>query len=184
MAKKGKNNNNKGWHLAYELEGVAFGTADGVICTLGLIFGVAIATNNISLIIISAVAGGVANSFANSIGVFISQSAERGVQMQRKEIGHETHVHTKQETVLNAAFSFIASLAVLSILLLPFLIFNIGTALILTSILGIVILFTLGFMIAKLTRENRMKTAVIFVLLGIAGVVVGYIIGSLFKVNV
>ena len=181
MAKKG--NNSKSWQLAYELEGAAFGTADGVICLLGLIFGVAIATQSTSLIIIAAMAGGIADAFGNSIGFFISQSTERGVQIQRKKRGHETHIHTKQETILNAVFSFVATITVLFILILPFLLFSIWTALVMASAMGIVILFALGFIVAKLTNENQLKTAVTFVLLGIAGVVVGYVVGSLFKVN-
>ena len=177
--KNGKNN----LMLAYELEGAAFGVADGVICILGLIFGVAIATQSPQFVIIAAIAGGVADAFGNSIGFFISQSAERGVQIQRKKGGEVTHVHTKQETILNAVFSFIATLVVLGILVLPFLILNMSQALIMTTVLGIIILFIHGFLIAKLTDEHQLRLAVIFVLLGMAGVAIGYFIGSLFKVH-
>ena len=181
--KKNRKNNkkNNGWQLAYELEGAAFGIADGVICILGLIFGVAIATQNTNLTIIAALAGGVADAFGNSIGFFISQSTERGVQIQRKKGGEETHIHTKQETILNAVFSFIATIIVLGVLLFPFLIFNIWNALVMTTAIGILILFFLGIFVAKLTGENQIKTAAIFIILGIVGAVIGYFIGSLFK---
>ena len=183
--KKNRKNNkkNNGWQLAYELEGAAFGAADGVICILGLIFGVAIATQNTTLILIAALAGGVADAFGNSIGFFISQSTERGVQIQRKKGGEVTHVHTKQETILNSVFSFIATLIVLGILLFPFILFSIGDALIMTTALGVLILFFLGIFVAKLTGENQIKTAAIFILLGISGAAVGYFIGSLFKIS-
>jgi len=168
--------------IAPELEGMAFGIADGVICILGLIFGVAIATQSTTLIIIAALAGGVADAFGNSIGFFISQSAERGVQMQRKKRGNVTNIHTKQETIMNAVFSFVATIVMLFILLSPFLVLNMWSALIVTSSIGVLILFVLGFFIAKLTGEDSLRTAIIFVILGIAGVAVGYFIGSLFKI--
>lgn len=69
----------------YWMEGVAFGLADGIICCLGLVIGVAEATVNLpllerrSLILASGILGGLANAFGNSIGFFLSQETERSV---------------------------------------------------------------------------------------------------------
>jgi predicted membrane protein (TIGR00267 family) len=72
---------------------------------------------------------------------------------------------------------------VLGVLLFPFLIFNIWNALVVTTALGILILFFLGIFVAKLTGENQIKTAATFIILGIAGAAIGYFIGSLFKIS-
>jgi VIT1/CCC1 family predicted Fe2+/Mn2+ transporter len=62
---------------SYRLEGIAFGLADGLIMCLGLIIGVAEVTFETRLVIITGIIGGFANAFGNSIGFFMSQSAER-----------------------------------------------------------------------------------------------------------
>jgi hypothetical protein len=72
---------------SYLLEGIAFGLADGLIMCLGLIIGVAEATSSTNLVIITGIIGGFANAFGNSIGFFMSQSAERALELSRdKEI--------------------------------------------------------------------------------------------------
>ncbi|MEM2974434.1 MAG: VIT1/CCC1 transporter family protein [Candidatus Micrarchaeia archaeon] len=165
-----------------KLEGAAFGIADGIICILGLIFGVAIATQNAWLIIIAAVAGGVADALGNSIGFFISQSAERGVQIQMRRDGRKVHVHTKLETVESAVFSFVATIIVLCVLVLPFVFLDINSALLATSVIGMAVLFILGTCIGGLAGEDRLGQALLFVALGAAGVTVGFLVGYLFKI--
>ena len=66
--------------LRETLEGAAFGTTDGIICSLGTIIGAAAATNSSSLAIIAGVLAGVSNSFANGVGMYVSQATERGLQ--------------------------------------------------------------------------------------------------------
>ena len=83
---------------SYRLEGIAFGLADGLIMSLGLIIGVAEATTDPRLVIIAGVIGGFANAFGNSIGFYMSQSAERGLQiLEIVEHGVTTNVHSKTE---------------------------------------------------------------------------------------
>ncbi|MCW3993915.1 MAG: VIT1/CCC1 transporter family protein [Candidatus Bathyarchaeota archaeon] len=66
---------------SYRLEGIAFGLADGLIMCLGLIIGVAEVTSDTRFVIITGIIGGFANAFGNSIGFFMSQSAERAIQI-------------------------------------------------------------------------------------------------------
>ncbi|MCW4019635.1 MAG: VIT1/CCC1 transporter family protein, partial [Candidatus Bathyarchaeota archaeon] len=63
----------------YGVEGLAFGLADGIICFLGIIIGVAEATQDVRMVMISGIVGGIADALGNSFGFFISQSTERGV---------------------------------------------------------------------------------------------------------
>ena len=74
----------------YGMEGVAFGLTDGIICFLGIIIGVAEATQNVRLVVIAGIVSGIADALGNSIGFFVSQSTERGVQIHhKKEHGQE-----------------------------------------------------------------------------------------------
>jgi len=69
---------------SYRLEGIAFGLADSLIMCLGLTIGVAEATSDTQLVIITGIIGGFANAFGNSIGFFMSQSAERALQIRAR----------------------------------------------------------------------------------------------------
>jgi len=176
----------KGEGLGYWMEGTAFGLADGVICLLGLIIGVAEATANLphlesrSIIIASGVVGGVANAFGNSIGFLLSQEAERSVQIhERVEHGVETRVHTKGEVYMSGVLSFSATLLASVVLVFPFVFLDSETGLILSFLLGVALSFAMGSYIGKMSKQGSLKTGAKYVTFAIAGALVSHVIGDL-----
>ena len=173
-------NQNNG--TSYRLEGIAFGLADGLILCLGLIIGVAEATSEAKLVIIAAVIGGFANAFGNSIGFFMSQSAERGLQIHESvEHGVTTRIHSKTEVLVNSIFSFASTIAALIILIAPFIFFSISTASILSFTIGITMAFILGAYVSILTRENPYKGGLKYAVLAIVGAAISHLIADLFQ---
>lgn len=167
---------------AYYMEGFAFGLADGIICFLGLTIGVAEATSDPALVIISGILGGIANAFGNSIGFFISQSTERGVQIhETEEYGVKTRIHSKREVLMSGVFSFLATILALVILIFPFLFFKIPTAIVVTFSFGTILAFILGCYVGKLSRENPYKKGLKYAVLGILGAVISFFIGDFLK---
>jgi predicted membrane protein (TIGR00267 family) len=168
---------------AYRMEGLAFGLVDGVICFLGLTIGVAEATSDPTLVIISGIIGGIANAFGNSIGFFISQSTERGVQIhETEEHGVKTRIHSKSEVFMSGVLTFLATILALVILISPFLVFkNITTAIVVTFSFGMILTFILGSYVGKLSRENPYKTGLKYAVLGIVGAVISFFIGDFLK---
>jgi len=160
------------------LEGAAFGTTDGIICSLGTIIGAAAATNNTELAIIAGILSGVSNSFANGIGMYISQSTERGIQKAKLEEGHNTHVHSVQENIVNGVASFFATIIVSLAMVVPFIFLNLGSAMIISFVIGIGLLFILGVYTAKISKENMLSHGVQYSFLGAGGAVIGYLIGE------
>jgi len=166
----------------YRMEGFAFGLADGVICFTGVTIGVAEATSDPVLVIISGVIAGLADAFGNSIGFFVSQSTERGVQIHETvEHGAKIRVHSKREVWMSGVLSFSATILALIILLAPFLLFSINTAVIVTFSLGIVLSLILGGYVGKLSGENPYKTGLKYAVLAITGAVISYLIGDFLK---
>ena len=91
---------------SYRLEGIAFGLADGLIMCLGLIIEVAEVTSDTRFVIITGIIGGFANAFGNSIGFFMSQSAERALQIHETTYhGVTTRIHSKKEKYTNTFFA-------------------------------------------------------------------------------
>jgi len=166
----------------YGLEGVAFGLADGIICFIGIIIGVAVATQSVRLVVISGIIGGIADALGNSFGFFISQSAERGVQISNvEEYGQELRVHSKKEVLMSAVLSFGATILALVFLIFPFLFLSIFPAVASTFLIGSLALFILGRYVAKMSRESTFKTGLKFALLGISGAIVSYLVGDLLR---
>lgn len=163
------------------LEGAAFGLVDGVICISGMIIGVAIVTSDIRIIFISAITGGLTDALGNSIGIYLSGYSERGAQIHSQEHGIKTSVDSTQEILFSAILSFLVTLGVVAIMLLPFLFLDIGKSLIFCIIFSLMALSGLGIYVGKLSGEKPIKTSIKFVLLGIIGIVFSYFIGSILK---
>jgi len=159
---------------SYRLEGIAFGLADGLIMCLGLIIGVAEATSDTRLVIITGVIGGFANAFGNSIGFFMSQSAERALQIQTTEHGSTTRIHSKREIFTNSLFSFASTIVATLVLLFPFTCFSMSHAAITTFIIGTTMAFILGSYVGKISRENPYKTGLKYALLAVLGALISH----------
>jgi len=167
---------------SYRLEGVAFGLADGLIMCLGLIIGVAEATSNTQLVLITGIIGGFANAFGNSIGFFMSQSAERALQVhETKEHGATTRIHSQREVFTNSVFSFTSTIVAVLVLLSPFIFLSMNNATIITFIIGTTMALILGSYVGKISYENPYKTGLKYALLAILGAVISHFIADLIQ---
>jgi predicted membrane protein (TIGR00267 family) len=176
---------NQNQATSYRLEGIAFGLADGLIMCLGLIIGVAEATSDPKLVIIAGVIGGFANAFGNSIGFFMSQSAERGLQIHEAlEHGVNTRIHSKTEVLVNSIFSFASTITASIILITPFILLKMDTAPILSFTIGIIMAFILGSYVGIISRENPYKNGLKYTILAIVGALVSHIIADLFQIAI
>lgn len=168
---------------SYSLEGIAFGLADGLIMSLGLIIGVAEATTDSRLVIVAGVIGGFANAFGNSIGFYMSQSAERGLQIhETTEHNVVTKVHSTREIYLNSGFAFACSIAISILLLSPFVLLNISTAVILAFILGLLVAFLLGSYVGRISGERPLTCGLKYAIIAVLGAVVSHLIADLITV--
>ncbi len=164
---------------SYRLEGIAFGLADGLIMCLGLIIGVAEVTSDTRLVIITGIIGGFANAFGNSIGFYMSQSAERALQIRETtDHGVTTRIHSNREIFANTAFSFTSTAVVVLILLFPFLLLEMAYATILTFAIGTIIAFTLGSYVGKIGHGNTYKEGAKYAIIAIAGALVSHLIAD------
>lgn len=164
------------------LQGAAFGLVDGVICISGMIIGVAIASADLRIIFISAVAGGLTDALGNSIGMYLSGYSERGAQIHSQEHGINETVHSRSEILDSSILSFLTTLLIMVVMLAPFYFLDIAKSIIVCVIISIITLLGLGFYVGKLSGEQPLKTCIKFVGLGIIGIVFSYLIGNVLKV--
>lgn len=164
---------------SYRLEGIAFGLADGLIMCLGLIIGVAEATSSTRLVMVAGIIGGFANAFGNSIGFFMSQSAERALQIhETTEYGAATRIHSKREILTNTFFSFASTIAAVAFLLSPFAVLCMNHAIMLTFTIGIIVAFLLGYYVGKISLENPYRTGLKYSALAVLGSIISHLIAD------
>jgi len=164
---------------SYRLEGIAFGLADGLIMCLGLIIGIVEVTASTRFVIITGIIGGFANAFGNSIGFFMSQSAERALQIhETTDLGATTRIHSKKEILANTLFAFTSTIAAVLVLLSPFIVLPINQATILTFVIGTIMAFILGSYVGKISHEKPYKEGLKYALLAILGAIIAHFIAD------
>ena len=82
---------------------------------------------------------------------------------------------------MSGVLTFLATILALVVLISPFLVFNIPTAIVVTFSFGMILTFILGSYVGKLSRENPYKTGLKYAVLGIVGAVISFFIGDLLK---
>jgi len=169
-------------------QGVAMGMMDGLITLLGIVMGVGIATGDAKFVILSGLVGGISNSFGTSIGFYTSEQAERGQQLQfyrsksRKVKEADKYIHSEMDIYLETAVSFIAATLVLILPLLPFfLAIPVTSAMAACFAISILLLYILGFYIGKLHQEDRFRSGVKYVLIGMVSAAIALLLGELLK---
>jgi predicted membrane protein (TIGR00267 family) len=158
-------------------QGVAFGTMDGLITIVGVVIGIATATDSSAIVVISGVVAGVANAFGNSIGFYASELAERA-----EHIHENQHVSSMVETRRSTLLSFVSSLASMIVPVVPFaLLRDLQLAMIVSLTVALATLFVLGALVGKLSRENLWRFGLRYALLGLAGAVLSFVVGGFLK---
>ena len=164
------------------LEGIAFGLTDGVICFTGLAIGIARITRDPILVIAATLVGGVADAFGNSIGFYISQATERSVQKFSVEQGVETQIHSSLEVAMSGVFTFVATIIVLALMVFPFFIMEINSAIITMLAIGTVLSFILGYYMATIGGENPLKNAIKYAIITLIGALLSFVVGDALNV--
>ena len=213
------------------LSDIILGGQDGLVNVLGVLLGVAAASNNIKIVI----AGGLAATFAESISMaavaLTSKMAERDhfiseLEREKKEVkempGREAdeiryvykkkgfegkilndivkHVTANQELWLNSMMTEelelkkveqkdiyrgtwivgVSALVGSFVPITPYFFLLMKTALIVTLIFSVIVLFLIGAYKAKYTVGKPFKSGLQMVLIGMSAAIAGYLIGRLF----
>ena len=161
-------------NLIEGFQGVAFGTMDGLITILGVVIGIASATQNSGAVVISGLVAGLANAFGNSFGFYASELAERAEHIQENQ-----HISSMTETRRSTLLAFVHSLASTIVIVAPFVMFGLTYAMINSLILTLALLFALGTIVGRFSHASPWKFGVRYVLLGLAGAALSFMVGAL-----
>lgn len=172
--------------LEHNFQGIAFGLMDGLILLLGLLMGLSEATGEARIVIMGGIIGGIANSFGNAIGFYTSESAERGQQLKfyKGKNTQDVHkfVHSHSDILFSTLASFGATLLSLVLPIIPFFAVPVlGEAMLVSGAIAIVILAVLGYFIGKMNESDGLWSSVKYVVLGLVGAGLGFVVGDFLK---
>jgi VIT1/CCC1 family predicted Fe2+/Mn2+ transporter len=115
--------------------GLSFGLTSGIITTLGLMVGLHSGTNSKLAVIGGILTIAIADAFSDALGIHISEESEAQ--------------HTEKEIWESTISTFLSKLLFALVFIIPVLLFELSTAIIISVIFGILMLSILSFNLAK-----------------------------------
>jgi len=123
--------------------GFSFGLTSGIITTLGLMVGLQSGTGSQVIVIAGILTIAIADAFSDSMAIHVSQESENHIST--KEIWEAT------------AYTFICKFAFSAMFIIPVLLFDLFTAVILSVLVGLYLIFLLSIAIARARQEPAWK---------------------------
>ncbi|MCK4235038.1 hypothetical protein KAX75_11450 [candidate division WOR-3 bacterium] len=151
--------------------GFSFGITSGIITTLGLIVGLNSGTHSKLAVIGGILTIAIADAFSDALGIHISEESENR--------------HTAKEIWLSTISTLLSKFIFAMTFIIPVLLFNLTTAIIVSIVWGLLILGLFSFYLAREQKTKAWKVIVEHELIAIVVIVlthfVGYWISSLFS---
>jgi vacuolar iron transporter family protein len=121
--------------------GFSFGITSAIITTLGLIVGLNSSTHSKMVVIGGILMIAIADSFSDALGIHISEESE----------GKHSHKEIWESTISTFIYKFIFTLS----FVVPFLIFNLATGVVISILWGLILLNTFSYLLAKKQRKKH-----------------------------
>jgi len=157
-------------------QGVVFGTMDGLITILGVVIGIATATQNADAVIVAGLVAGLANAFGNTFGFYASELAERAEHIQEKQ-----RLNSMTETRRSTILAFTHSVGSTIVIVTPFSVLGLTNAIFLSLIFACLLLFALGGFVGKFSHASRLRFGIRYVALGLVGAGLSFVVGEVVR---
>jgi VIT1/CCC1 family predicted Fe2+/Mn2+ transporter len=144
--------------------GFSFGLTSGIITTLGLMVGLHSSTHSKLAVIGGILIIAIADAFSDAVGIHLSEESE--------------NKHSEKQIWQSTMFTFIAKFVFALTFVIPVLLFKLSTAVIVSSIYGLLLLGIFSFYISNKKKENRWKGVMEHVLIALIVIILTHYIGD------
>ena len=151
-------------------KGVSFGLTSSVITTLGLIIGLHSTTHSKLVVIGGILTIAIADSLSDALAMHISEESEN----------HHTEKQIWFATFATAIAKFVFAMA----FLIPVMLFNLDTAIIVSIVFGLLLLGGLSFYIAKEEHINKIKAVIEHLMIASVVIITTHYVGYLINMIV
>ncbi len=145
--------------------GFCFGMTSGVITTLGLMVGLHSGTHSELVVIGGILTIAIADAFSDALGIHISEESE--------------NTHTGREIWTSTASTFLSKLVVALTFLVPALLLDLSTAMVVSVIWGLALLSFLSFYVGKEEKGKPLKVVAEHVAIAVIVIVIAHYVGDL-----
>ncbi len=149
------------------IKGTTFGLTSGIITTIGLIVGLHSGTGSKEVVIAGILTIAIADAFSDALGVHISEESDEDNSDQ----------HVWESTFA----TFLSKLIFASTFMVPMLLFEYFTGLILSLVWGILSLSILSYLIAVQKKEKPISVIGEHLLIAVVVIVLTYLTGGFIK---
>jgi len=150
-------------------KGLGFGLTSGIITTLGLIIGLNSGTHSKSVILSGILIIAIADALSDSLGVHISEEA-----------GSKS---TKHKQVWESTIAtFVSKLVFALTFIIPILLFNLNTAIIISIIWGLFLITLFSYYISKKQNKSSIKSILEHLLIAVIVILATHFIGKYISV--
>ncbi len=144
--------------------GFSFGMTSGVITTLGLMVGLNSGTGSKIAVLGGIITIAIADAFSDALGIHISEEAE--------------NQHTQKEVWQSTISTFITKFCFALTFVVPVLLFNLQTAIIVSCLWGFVVLTLMSLKLAKSQKEKPWRVIGEHLLIAFIVIVITHLVGD------
>jgi VIT1/CCC1 family predicted Fe2+/Mn2+ transporter len=144
--------------------GFSFGVTSGIITSLGLIVGLHSGTHSKLVVIGGILIIAIADAFSDALGIHISEESENR--------------HSSKEIWESTISTFISKFVFASIFLIPILLLDLSTAIIISVIWGLLVLAILSFNIAKEQQKKPWKIILEHMIIALLVIIMTHYVGD------
>lgn len=144
--------------------GLTFGSTSGIITTLGLMVGLHSGTNSELAVIGGILTIAIADSFSDALGIHISEEFETN--------------HTKREIWESTISTFFFKFVVTMTFVIPAVLLELSTAIVVSALWGLCVLSVLNFSIAREQKVRPWKIMVEHLIIAVIVIVITHYVGD------
>jgi VIT1/CCC1 family predicted Fe2+/Mn2+ transporter len=144
--------------------GFSFGLTSGIITTLGLMVGLHSGTHSKLVVIGGVLTIAIADAFSDALGIHISEESE--------------NKHSTKEIWESTIATFLSKFAFALTFIIPVLLFELSTAILVSIVWGLSMLSILSFSIAKEQKEKPLKVIAEHLAIALVVIVITHYVGD------
>lgn len=144
--------------------GISFGLTSGVITTLGLMVGLHSGTHSKVAVLGGILTIAIADAFSDALGIHISEESE--------------NVHTRKQIWASTISTFLAKFIFALTFVIPVLLFELSTAILVSVVWGLGVLAIHSYRIAKAQGAKPWRVIGEHILIGLAVIMITHLVGD------
>ena len=145
-------------------KGFCFGLTSGIITTLGIIVGLHSGTHSKIVVLGGILTIAIADAFSDALGIHISEESE--------------NKHTTKEIWESTTATFVSKFVFALTFIIPILLFELSTAIVLSVIWGLFILGILSFIVAKMQKAKPWKVVTEHLVIAVVVIIAAHYVGD------